>query len=96
MLFSVRYNFVYDLCNCWRKFQKVTRDFQVNKGIEQTIYNHKREEKSRKPQFSLNFRFNFGEEEEMQPTRARFVRLRNMANLRSGTTNADFFTSSLF
>ena len=57
---------------------------------KQKIYNEKRKEKPRKPQFSLNFQFNFGEEEEMQATSARFVRLRNMANLRSGRTNADF------
>ena len=57
---------------------------------KQKIYNEKRKEKPRKPQFSLNFQFNFGEEEEMQATSARFVRLRNMANVRSGRTNADF------
>ena len=57
---------------------------------KQKIYKEKRKEKPRKPQFSLNFQFNFGEEEEMQATSARFVRLRNMANLRSGRTNAHF------
>ena len=57
---------------------------------KQKIYNEKRKEKPRKPQFNLNFQFNFREEEEMQATSARFVRLRNMANLRSGRTNADF------
>ena len=61
---------------------------------KQKIYNEKRKEKPRKPQFSLNFQFNFGEEEEMQATSARFVRLRNMANVRSGRTNADFLQSS--
>ena len=111
MLFSVRYNFVYNWCNLWRKFQKIKRDLQVNKGIsgpgekklgagessakkakydKQKIYSEKRKDKPRKPQFSLNFQFNFGEEEEMQATSVRFVRLRSMANLRSGRTNADF------
>ena len=56
----------------------------------QKIYNEKRKDKPRKPQFSLNFQFSFGEDEEMQATSARFVRLRNMANLRSGRTNVDF------
>ena len=57
---------------------------------KQKIYNEKRKEKPRKPQFSLNFQFNFGEEEEMQATSARFVRLCNIANLHLGRTNADF------
>lgn len=56
---------------------------------KQKIYKEKRKEKTRKPQFSLNFQFNFGEDK-MQATSARFVRLRNMANLRLGRTNADF------
>ena len=57
---------------------------------QQKLYNKKRKEKPRKPQFSLNFQFGFGEEEEMTATNERFVRLRNMANLRPGRTNADF------
>ena len=57
---------------------------------QQKVYNEKRKEKPRKPQFSLNFQFGFGEEEEMRATNERFVRLRNMANLRSGRTSADF------
>ena len=57
---------------------------------KQKLYNEKRKEKPRKPQFSLNFQFNFGEEEEMRATNDRFVRLRNMAILRSGRANADF------
>ena len=52
---------------------------------KQKNYNEKRKEKPRKPQF------NFGEEEGMQATSARFVKLRNMANARSGRTNADSF-----
>ena len=32
MLFSVRYNFVYNWCNLWHKFQKITKNLQVNKG----------------------------------------------------------------
>ena len=55
---------------------------------QQRIYNDRRKEKPRKPQFSLNFQF--GEEEEMRSTNERFVRLRNMADLKSGRTNADF------
>ena len=57
---------------------------------QQRVYNERRKEKPRKPQFSLNFQFGFGEEEEMRATNERFVRLRNMADLRSGRTNADF------
>ena len=57
---------------------------------KQKLYNEKRKEKPRKPHFSLNFQFNFGEEEEMRATNDRFVRLRNMASLRSGWANADF------
>ena len=57
---------------------------------QQRIYNERRKEKLRKPQFSLNFQFGFGEEEEMRSTKERFVRLRNMADLKSGRTNADF------
>ena len=57
---------------------------------QQKVYNERRKEKPRKPQFSLNFQFGFGEEEEMRATNERFVRLRNMADLRSGRTNADF------
>ena len=57
---------------------------------QQKVYNDKRKEKPRKPQFSLNFQFRSGEEEERTATNARFVRLRNMANLRSGRANADF------
>ena len=30
---------------------------------QQRVYNEKRKEKPRKPQFSLNFHFNYGEEE---------------------------------
>ena len=56
----------------------------------QRKYNERRKEKPRKPQFSLNFQFNFGEEGEMRETNERFVRLRNMANLRAGRSNADF------
>ena len=33
---------------------------------KQRLYNEKRKEKPRKPQFSLNFQFEFGEEEEMK------------------------------
>lgn len=57
---------------------------------QQRFYNERRKEKPRKPQFSLNFQFGFGEEEEMRATNERFVRLRNMADLRKGRTNADF------
>ena len=57
---------------------------------QQKVYNEKQKEKPRKPQFSLNFQFRFCEEDEMRATNERFVRLRNMANLRSGQTNADF------
>lgn len=57
---------------------------------QQRVYNERRKEKPRKPQFSLNFQFGFGEEEEMRATNERFVRLRNMADLRSGRSNADF------
>ena len=57
---------------------------------QQRIYNERRKEKPRKPQFSLNFQFGFGDEEEMRATNERFVRLRNMADLKSGRTNADF------
>ena len=57
---------------------------------QQKKYNEKRKEKPRKPQFSLNFQFNFGEEGEMKATNERFVQLRNMAKLPPGRTNADF------
>ena len=58
---------------------------------QQKVYNEKRKEKHRKPQFSLNFQFaGFCEEEETRATNERFVRLRNQANLRTGRTNADF------
>lgn len=57
---------------------------------KQKSYNDKRKEKPRKPQFSLNFQFNFGEEDEIKSTYERFVRLRNMADLRSSRTNAIF------
>lgn len=61
----------------------------------QRKYNERRKEKPRKPQFSLNFQFNFGEEEEMRETNERFVRLRNLANLRAGRSNADFLQALL-
>ena len=61
----------------------------------QRKYNERRKEKPRKPQFSLNFQFNFGEEGEMRETNKRFVRLRNMANLRAGRSNADFLQALL-
>lgn len=57
---------------------------------QQRVYNERRKEKPRNPQFSLNFQFGFGEEEEMRATNKRYVRLRNMADLRSARTNADF------
>lgn len=57
---------------------------------QQRVYNERRKEKPRKPQFSLNFQFGFGEEEKMRATKEIFVRLRNMADLRSGRSNADF------
>ena len=57
---------------------------------QQKKYNETRKEKPRKPQFSLNFKFNFSEEEEMSTTDERFVWLRSMANLPPGRTNADF------
>ena len=57
---------------------------------QQKKYNEKRKEKPRTPEFSLNFQFNFGEEEEIRATNERFVRLRNMANLQPDRTNADF------
>ena len=57
---------------------------------KQKDYNEKRKEKPRKPQFSLNFQFGFCEDKEMRATNERFVRLRNMANLQPGRTNADF------
>ena len=60
---------------------------------QQRVYNERRKEKPRKPQFRLNFQFGFGEEEEMRATNERFVQLRNMADLRSGRTNADFLTA---
>ena len=56
----------------------------------QKAYNERRKLKPRKPQFSLNFQFNSGEDEEAKATNERFIRLRNMANLRSSRTNADF------
>ena len=63
---------------------------------QQRIYNERRKEKPRKPQFSLNFQFDFGEKIVMKETQDRFVRLRNMAeNLRPGHTNADFLTALL-
>ena len=62
--------------------------------IELRINNERRKEKPRKPQFSLNFQFDFGEKKVMKETQDRFVRLRNMAeNLRPGHTNADFLTA---
>lgn len=61
----------------------------------QRKYNERRKEKPRKPQFSLNFQFNFGEEGEMRETNKRFVGLRNMANLRAGRSNADFLQALL-
>ena len=61
----------------------------------QQKYNERRKEKPRKPQFSLSFQFNFGEEGEMRLTNQRFVRLRNMANLRAGRSNADFLQALL-
>ena len=42
---------------------------------KQKVYNEKRKEKPRKPQFSLNFQFRSGEEEERTATNERFVRL---------------------
>ena len=57
---------------------------------QQKVYNSKQKDNPWKPQFSLNFQFGFGKEEEMKATNERFVWLRNMANLRSGWSNADF------
>lgn len=59
---------------------------------KQRVYNEKRKEKPRKPQFSLNFQFDFGEEKELEAIQKRFVRLRSLANLRSSRVNADFLT----
>jgi len=42
---------------------------------KQRFYNAKRKEKPHKPQSSLNFQFNFGEEEEMKAMQEGFVRL---------------------
>ena len=61
----------------------------------QQKYNERRKEKPRKPQLSLYLQFNFGEEGEMRETNQRFVRLRNMANLRAGRSNADFLQALL-
>ena len=44
---------------------------------QQRIYIERRKEKPRKPQFSLNFQFGFGEEEETRATNERFVWLHN-------------------
>ena len=57
---------------------------------KQKLYNEKRKEKPTKPQFSLNFQFNYGEEEEMRATNNRFIHLRSMAIRRSGRAIADF------
>ena len=62
---------------------------------QQKVYNERRKEKPRKPQFSLNFQFNYGEEEEMRAINKIFVRLRNMADFRPGCTNADFLVALL-
>ena len=62
---------------------------------QQRTYNQKRNEKPRKPQFSLNFQFCFGEEEEMKWTQKRFVRLRRKANVRSRRANTDFLQALL-
>lgn len=62
---------------------------------QQKVYNERRKEKPRKPQFSLNFQFNYGEEEEMRAINERFMRLRNMADFRPGRTNADFLVALL-
>ena len=58
---------------------------------KQRLYNQKRKEKPRKPQFSLNFQLEF-REEEMKEIQERFVRLRNkmVTKLRSSRVNADF------
>ena len=58
---------------------------------QQKIYNQKRKEKPHKPQFSLNFQFNFSEEEEMKATNEMLVQLCNMAKLPPGHTNLDFW-----
>ena len=58
---------------------------------QQRLYNERRKEKPRKPQFSLNFQFDFCERELMKEIQDRFVRLRSMAdNLRPDHKNADF------
>ena len=64
---------------------------------KQRLYNEKRKEKPRKPQFSLNFQFEFGEEEEMKEIQERFVTLRNgmATKLRSSRVNADFLKALL-
>ena len=62
---------------------------------QQKKYNERRKEKPRKAQFSLNFQFNFSEEEEMRATKERFVRLQSMANLPPGPRNADFLQNLL-
>lgn len=63
---------------------------------KQRFYNAKRKEKPRKPQFSLNFQFDFGEEEEMKAIQERFVRLRSkVVDRRSGCMNADFLRALL-
>ena len=72
---------------CWVLANLLQR--KLNTGSKK-IYDEKQKEKPCKPQFSLNFQFNFGEEQEMQATSAHFVRLRNMANLHLGRTNVDF------
>ena len=62
---------------------------------QQKVYNERRKEKPRKPQFSLNFQFNYGKEEEMRAINEIFVQLRNMADFQPGHTNADFLVALL-
>ena len=59
----------------------------------QKVYNDRRG--PRKPRFTLDFQFNFGEHEEMKEVQERFVRLRNHSTARSGRANADFLIALL-
>ena len=63
-------------------------DLKYCKKERQKLYNKRRG--PRKPQFSLNFQFDFGEEDEMKAVQERFCLLRKNSTWRVGRANADF------
>ena len=76
-------------------FRKWMKMESSESSAQKSRKEQKRKERPRKPQFSLNFQYDFGEEDEMKRTQERFARLQNKVKVWSGRANADFFQALL-